>query len=95
MPRPRVTVPREAGVFPPSPAGRRDERAGFAVPDAWPASLPLASASASSLRGGSNVYAIRTRNGAILNNSPQLGFSIPELFVEIEVHAPRLSMSAA
>ena len=40
-------------------------------------------------RGGSFHYAMRGAGGSsFLFTSPQLGFSIPELFVELEVHAP-------
>jgi penicillin G amidase len=40
-------------------------------------------------RGGSNMWAIRSRDGgATLFNGPQLGYDIPSLFVEIEVHGP-------
>jgi acyl-homoserine lactone acylase PvdQ len=43
--------------------------------------------------GGSNTWAIRAKgNRALLFNGPQLGFSIPELFVELEVHAPGLDV---
>ncbi|UJA21161.1 hypothetical protein HJD18_13685 [Thermoleophilia bacterium SCSIO 60948] len=40
--------------------------------------------------GGSFMWAIRDpeRDRAYLYNGPQLGFSIPELFVEFEVHSP-------
>ena len=39
--------------------------------------------------GGSNMWAIRDKDGgASLFNGPQLGFQIPELFVEFEVHRP-------
>ncbi|MEA2472169.1 MAG: penicillin amidase [Thermoleophilaceae bacterium] len=38
---------------------------------------------------GSNMWAIRNKGGgATLFNGPQLGFQIPELFVEFEVHRP-------
>ena len=38
---------------------------------------------------GSNMWAVRNRDGgASLFNGPQLGFQIPELFVEFEVHRP-------
>jgi penicillin amidase len=38
---------------------------------------------------GSNMWAIRgSGGGASLFNGPQLGFQIPELFVEFEVHRP-------
>ena len=40
-------------------------------------------------RQGSNMWAIRNKGGgATLFNGPQLGFQIPELFVEFEVHRP-------
>ncbi|WP_354700716.1 Penicillin G acylase [Paraconexibacter sp. AEG42_29] len=39
--------------------------------------------------GGSSMFAVRAPGKrAILFNGPQLGFSVPELFVEIELHAP-------
>ncbi|HEX8121491.1 MAG TPA: penicillin acylase family protein [Solirubrobacteraceae bacterium] len=41
--------------------------------------------------GGSYMMAVRKKRpdrGAFLFNGPQLGYSIPELFVELEVHAP-------
>jgi acyl-homoserine lactone acylase PvdQ len=41
-------------------------------------------------QGGSFMWAIRDerRNRAYLYNGPQLGFQIPELFVEFELHSP-------
>jgi penicillin amidase len=41
--------------------------------------------------GGSFMWAIRdrARHRAYLYNGPQLGFSIPELFVEFELHSPQ------
>ena len=38
--------------------------------------------------GGSFMWTISDGNHAYLYNGPQLGFSIPELFVEFEVHSP-------
>ncbi|MTD43940.1 hypothetical protein GKE82_06385 [Conexibacter sp. W3-3-2] len=39
--------------------------------------------------GGSYMFAVRRKDGhAFLFNGPQLGFSTPELFVEVEVHWP-------
>jgi len=39
--------------------------------------------------GGSYMFAVRRKDGhAFLFNGPQLGFSVPELFVELEVHWP-------
>ena len=44
-------------------------------------------------RGGSFHFALRgAGNTASLFSAPQLGFSIPELFVEYEVHAPGLDV---
>ena len=44
-------------------------------------------------RGGSFHFALRgPGNTASLFSAPQLGFSIPELFVEYEVHAPGLDV---
>ena len=46
--------------------------------------------------GGSNMWAIRGRDGgATLFNGPQLGFSIPELFIEMELHAPGIDVRGA
>src|SRR5690606_14397632 len=46
--------------------------------------------------GGSNMWAIRGRNGgASLYNGPQLGFEIPELFIELELHGPGLDVRGA
>ena len=44
--------------------------------------------------GGSSMFAVRKPGGgAVLFNGPQLGFSVPELFVEVEVHAPGYDVS--
>ena len=44
-------------------------------------------------RGGSFHYALRGAGGSsYLFSAPQLGFSLPELFVELEVHAPGLDV---
>ena len=40
--------------------------------------------------GGSFMWAIRDGGSAYLYNGPQLGFSVPELFVEFELHSPDL-----
>jgi penicillin amidase len=42
--------------------------------------------------GGSYMFAVRRRSNhhAIVFNGPQLGFSAPELFVELEVHGPTI-----
>lgn len=43
--------------------------------------------------GGSNMWAIRSRGRqATLFNGPQLGFQVPELFVELELHGPGLDV---
>lgn len=43
--------------------------------------------------GGSNMWAVRGGGGiATLFNGPQLGFQIPELFVELELHGPGLNV---
>jgi acyl-homoserine lactone acylase PvdQ len=50
-------------------------------------SLPLIGALGR--HGGSNMWAIRGKgHSATLWNGPQLGFQIPELFVELELHGP-------
>jgi penicillin G amidase len=43
---------------------------------------------------GSSMFAVRypKGRGAVLFNGPQLGFSVPELFVELELHAPGLDI---
>jgi penicillin amidase len=47
--------------------------------------------------GGSYMFAVRRRSDghAILFNGPQLGFSAPELFVELELHGPGLDVRGA
>lgn len=43
--------------------------------------------------GGSSMFTVRKPGGgALLFNGPQLGFSAPELFVELEVHAPGIDV---
>ncbi|HKP88367.1 MAG TPA: penicillin acylase family protein [Thermoleophilaceae bacterium] len=43
--------------------------------------------------GGSNMWALRGGGGtATLWNGPQLGFQIPELFVELELHGPGIDV---
>ena len=43
--------------------------------------------------GGSNMWAIRRRgHSATFWNGPQLGFQIPELFIELELHGPGLDV---
>jgi penicillin amidase len=43
---------------------------------------------------GSSMFAVRypKGRGAVLFNGPQLGFSVPELFVELELHGPALNI---
>src|SRR4051794_25317269 len=43
---------------------------------------------------GSSMFAVRypKGRGAVLFNGPQLGFSVPELFVELELHGPGLDI---
>ena len=90
-----ATVPASAGSFPSNPGRTRgDERAGFARSRAFLKRLraPKPPAAATALfRGGSNAWAVRgSGNRAWLFNGPQLGFSIPEQLVELEVHRPGL-----
>ena len=99
------TVPAAAGRFPSQPGRtRHDERRGFAASRRFlskltPPKAPKAAAAAASIpgrlpaRGGSFHYAFRGPGGSsFLFSAPQLGFSIPELFVELEVHAPGLDV---
>ena len=97
------SVPRASGLFPSVP-GRTvaQERAAFTRSRSFVASLPLPPAPAAAAQApgrqltpqlgarGSYAFAVRDRRRgrAVFFNGPQLGFSIPELFVELEVHAP-------
>jgi penicillin amidase len=46
--------------------------------------------------GGSSMWAIRMPGGAAtFFNGPQLGFQIPELFVELEIHGPGINVRGA
>jgi acyl-homoserine lactone acylase PvdQ len=99
-----ATVPRSAGVFPSQPGRtRRDEIASLRNSTRFVNGLRLsAPRSAASRgartrallpRGGSYLWGISSRRGrapapSYLFNGPQLGFSIPELFVEFELHYP-------
>ena len=97
-----VTVPPSEGRFPSQPGrSRRDERRGYAASRRFlralkpPKASPAAVAKAGRLpaRGGSFHFALRgPGNTASLFSAPQVGFSIPELFVELEVHAPGLDV---
>lgn len=58
------------------------------------ARLPLVGALGS--HGGSNMWALRGKNhSATFWNGPQLGFQIPELFIELELHGPGLDVRGA
>lgn len=100
-----ATVPRSEGLFPSRPkrtvrqerkAYKRSQKflAGVKVPEesaSGSASVSAARASLGQLGrpGGSNMWAIRGKNGgAAVFNGPQLGYQVPELFWEGEVHGP-------
>ena len=97
-----ATVPASAGRFPSQPGrSRSDERRGYAASRCFlkglkpPKAAPAVATKAGRLpaRGGSFHFALRgPGNTASLFSAPQLGFSIPELFVEYEVHAPGLDV---
>jgi len=97
-----VTVPASEGRFPSQPGrSRRDERRGYAASRRFLRGLKPPKASAAVVakagrlpaRGGSFHFAMRGPGStATLFSAPQLGFSIPELFVEYEVHAPGLDV---
>ncbi len=96
------TVPASAGRFPSQPGrSRADERRGYKASQRFlkglkpPKAAPARASVAGRLpaRGGSFHFAFRgPGNTASLFSAPQLGFSIPELFVEYEVHAPGLDV---
>lgn len=104
----RTTIPRSEGSFPQGPplsakkasqARRRSLRfvGGLPEPSAEQAGAAARKADLPAGRigrtGGSYMFAIRKPGGgAVLFNGPQLGFSAPELFVELEVHAPGLDV---
>jgi penicillin G amidase len=95
-----ATVPASEGRFPSNPGRtRRDERIGYRRSRAFLRGLrpPRAGAAAArTARGGSNAWAVRGSGGrAWLFNGPQLGFSIPEQLVEVEVHRPGLDARGA
>jgi len=87
---------------------RKEERRAYARSRRFLAATPLpeqpkassASAAASgALRGqlgrrGSNMWAIRSSRNTVATifNGPQLGFQIPELFVEMELHGPGIDI---
>lgn len=97
------SVPASEGSFPAQPGRTRaQEREGFRRSQKFLKTVPMpkeedvGGTQAASLPGigqlgrrGSNMWAVRSSGGgATLFNGPQLGFQIPELFVELEVHGP-------
>ena len=103
-----ASVPPEEGLFPSQPKRtRRQEKKAFRrsqkflanvkVPKRSASGSATAAAARSALgqlgRRGSNMWAIRDRDGgASLFNGPQLGFQVPELFWEGEVHGPGINV---
>lgn len=104
----RTTIPKQEGQFPQgkplstrkaAQARRRSLRFAATLPKATEAQARAASRKADlpagrlGRTGGSSMFAVRKPGGgAVLFNGPQLGFSAPELFVELEVHAPGLDV---
>ena len=97
----RSTIPRSEGLFPQGKRQtRRQERRARRRSLRFVSRLPKvgdtrrAELPAGRIRtGGSYMFAVRKRGGgALLFNGPQLGYSIPELFVEFEIHAPGLDV---
>jgi penicillin G amidase len=102
------TIPASEGRFPQGhPRSAREERLARKRSLAFAATLPKPSAAAAAAAarkadappgrlgrvGGSSMFAVRGSGGrAWLFNGPQLGFAVPELFVELEVHAPGLDV---
>jgi penicillin amidase len=102
------TIPRADGLFPQgAPLTKKQAAAAEKRSLAFAATLPRPSGAqvrAASAKadlapgtlgrvGGSSMFAVREPgNRAVLFNGPQLGFSAPELFVELEVHAPGLDV---
>jgi penicillin amidase len=96
-----TTVPRASGSFPSQPGRTRtDEATGLERSQVLvkKLSLPAEPVAQASRRlaihpGGSLAVAVRDgKGGAFLHSGPQLGFAFPELFVELEVHAPGLDV---
>ena len=97
-----ATVPASAGRFPSQPGrSRADEKRGYKASQKFlkglkPPKVKAATAHVAGrlpARGGSFHFALRgPGNTASLFSAPQLGFSLPELFVEYEVHAPGLDV---
>jgi penicillin G amidase len=90
-----ATIPASEGRYPSTPGRtRKDEKAAFRRSQRYLKGLraPQSPAAAAALfRGGSNAWAVRGSGGrAWLFTGPQLGFSVPEQLVELEVHRPGL-----
>jgi penicillin amidase len=102
------TVPKSEGLFPQGKAlsakkakAARATSLSFANTLPKPTDAEVRAAALKSQRpagmigrvGGSSMFALRAPgNRAFLFNGPQLGFAAPELFVELEVHAPGLNV---
>ena len=98
------TIPRANGLFSQGKAlTAREERAALKRSVTFAATLPkVGDETTATVRakaavapglpgrvGGSSMFAVREPGGrALLFNGPQLGYSVPELFVEFELHAP-------
>jgi penicillin amidase len=100
-------IPRADGLFPSQP-GRtsHDEQVGLVRSRVLVKGLALPAAPVTARRsaasrvplgrpGGSYTIAARRNGDAWLYSGPQLGFAYPELFVELEVHAPGLDVRGA
>jgi penicillin amidase len=100
-----TTVPAADGRFPAQPGRTRaDERKGFRATRRFlkhvAAPKPSASAASASgspgllpAHGGSDAWAVRgPGHKAYLFTGPQLGFSVPDTLVELEVHRPGLDV---
>ncbi|MEA2169868.1 MAG: penicillin amidase [Solirubrobacteraceae bacterium] len=99
----RSTIPASEGRFPQGrPLSAKARRAAERRSLKYVAKLSLPDDAARSAElppgrigrvGGSSMFTVRKPGGgAILFNGPQLGFSAPELFVELGVHAPGLDV---
>jgi penicillin amidase len=94
--RETYTIPPSEATFKSQP-GRtvKQERAAYKrtvkASAGWDVPAPKAAARASAQRaiGGSSMFAVKGSGGkAYLFSGPQLGYSVPELFVEYELHYP-------
>ncbi len=97
-----ATIPRSDGLFAQGRAqSRKAERAAFRRSIAFAKTLPPERMTESppgraevapgmiGRTGGSYMFAVRGKGRrAWLFNGPQLGFAVPELFVELELHGP-------